>query len=123
MAPLCSIFTPQWSQQYSANVWHVWLQPGKCACATGNAGESERVSLSIWPDTSILDMQADELLGELATLFRGFGKLPPGSIGKRTLDPTGLRLALANLDPKRFAAGRAKQSQLVFTMSGLQDVV
>ena len=68
-------------------------------------------------------MQADEVLGELATLFRGFGKLPPGSIGKRTLDPTGLRLALANLDPKRFAAGRAKQSQLVFTMSGLQDVV
>ena len=46
------------------------------------------------------------MLGELSTLFKGFGKLAPGNIGKRTLDPTALRLALANLDPKRFAAGR-----------------
>ena len=62
-----------------------------------------------WPEMVVLDTQADEVLGELSTLFRGFGKLPPGSVGRRTLDPTGLRLALANLDPKRFAAGRAKQ--------------
>ena len=51
--------------------------------------------------------QADEVLAELSTLFRGFSKLAPSSVGQRTLDPTALRLALANLDPKRFAAGRA----------------
>ena len=62
-----------------------------------------------WPEMVVLDTQADEVLGELSTLFRGFGKLPPGSVGRRTLDPTGLRLALANLDPKRFAAGRASR--------------
>ena len=44
------------------------------------------------------------MLSELSTLFKGFGKLAPGNIGKRTLDPTALRLALANLDPKRFGS-------------------
>ena len=54
-----------------------------------------------------MDKQADEVLRELASLFKGFGQLAPGSMGRRALDPTGLRLALAKLDPKRFAAGRA----------------
>ncbi len=60
------------------------------------------------------------MLSELSTLFKGFGKLAPGSIGKRTLDPTGLRLALANLDPKRFAAGRAIITQTSASHSQLQ---
>lgn len=57
-------------------------------------------------ETSLVT-QADGVLAELSTLFRGFSNLAPGNIGQRTLDPTALRLSLANLDPKRFAAGRA----------------
>ena len=45
------------------------------------------------------------MLRELMKLFRLFGQSRPGSIGKRTLDPTGLREALARLDAKRFATG------------------
>lgn len=55
--------------------------------------------------TDKLHTQADQVLSELHGLFKAFGKIPEGSTGKKTLDPTGLRLALANLDPKRFAAG------------------
>ena len=76
--------------------------------AYGVKGDGLRMTHSLSGLTVlILAQQADEVLSELSTLFKGFGKLAPGSIGKRTLDPTGLRLALANLDPKRFAAGRA----------------
>ena len=45
------------------------------------------------------------MLRELMKLFRLFGRSRPGSINKRTLDPTGLREALAGLDAKRFATG------------------
>jgi hypothetical protein len=50
-------------------------------------------------------LQEDSVLRELMKLFRLFGQSRPGSIGKRTLDPTGLREALARLDAKRFATG------------------
>ena len=66
---------------------------------------------SSWPDGPCVDQQADEVLRELASLFKGFGQLAPGSMGRRALDPTGLRLALAKLDPKRFAAGSAAACQ------------
>lgn len=60
------------------------------------------------------------MLSELSTLFKGFGKLAPGAVGKRTLDPTALRLALASLDPKRFAAGRASITETLASHSLMQ---
>ena len=45
------------------------------------------------------------MLRELKSLFQAFDICPVGNLGKRTIDPTGLRVALAQLDAKRFAAG------------------
>ena len=45
------------------------------------------------------------MLRELKSLFQAFDICPVGNLGKRTIDPTGLRVALAELDAKRFAAG------------------
>lgn len=56
------------------------------------------------------------MLRELVKLFRLFGRSRPGSIGKRTLEPTGLREALARLDAKRFATG-AKSGSLAMLLA------
>ena len=45
------------------------------------------------------------MLRELKSLFHAFDICPVGNLGKCTIDPTGLRVALAELDAKRFAAG------------------
>ena len=45
------------------------------------------------------------MLRELKSLFQAFDVCPLGNLGKRTIDPTGLRVTLAQLDAKRFAAG------------------
>lgn len=45
------------------------------------------------------------MLKALLSLFHAFGDSSDGSIGEQTVDPTSLRIALATLDPKRFAAG------------------
>ena len=45
------------------------------------------------------------MLRELNSLFQAFDICPVGNLRKRTIDPMGLRVALAKLDAKRFAAG------------------